>query len=246
MCRDGTVRSFSEAVRAKKAGLSGTGVNGAFTHPSIIVNAVYATLREAGAPLSESQEEQLHGIGDRYVQEETRRVASYDDDVLALRQVIEEAALKDRLYAEIDAMLSGEQRDVLHPEGTRGRTAADLFSSGLVWLQVAQPMGFNSRDELAKKLTNVLRAQEQIPEAEEATLSRIVTEWVAGLDDAFLSVRPARGHAAKYMPVAHVTAAARHQLVLRQRLLASIGDEGARKRIREQAFVRVPFSTVSD
>jgi hypothetical protein len=235
----------SEGVRAKKLGISGYHVNGAFTHPAITVNAVYVTLREAGQPLTESQEEALRALGDRFIAAETRRVAAYTDQTMEAQKVLDECTLKEELYSEVDKMLSEPQREALHPKAIRGTAGADLFSSGLVWMQVARPLSFTSRENLVTQLESKLLGGMGIPTENREAAKSIVAEWVAGLDDAFLSTPYSPEYAKGLQPVVHIFAGAKRFLVLRTRLIAAVSNADAQLKMRRDPGVIVPYLKVA-
>ena len=70
-------------------GLSGYATNGAFTHPSIVVNQVFATLREAGKPLTAEQERFVGELGTRFIAAEAKRVAGYGDATLEAQKLLD-------------------------------------------------------------------------------------------------------------------------------------------------------------
>lgn len=231
----------TQALKMQNSGLSGIGTNGAFTHPSIIVNQVWATLRELGRPLNEQQERALSDLGTRFIDAEARRVAAYDDSTFRAKQMLEEAVLKEDLYSKIDQLLTDAQREALHPAAVRGVMKADFFSSGIIWLQVARPMTFRSRAEFVEKLAPEVVRGERIDPAHSATVKAVVTEWVAGLPDAFIDAPYGAEVERAFLKVDHVIDAARQCLDLRERLARAISDDAATKNLRQGAGVIVPY-----
>jgi len=231
----------TQALKMQNSGLSGIGTNGAFTHPSIVVNQVYATLRELGTPLNEQQERALADLGTRFIEAEARRVAAYDDTTFRAKQMLEEALLKEDLYAKIDRILTEAQREALHPAAVRGVMKADFFSSGIIWLQVARPVSFADRNGLAERLAPEIVRGERLAPEHAATVKAVVTEWVAGLPDAFLEKPYSAEVERSFLKVDHVIDSARRCLDLRERLARTIGDEAATKNLRQGAGVIVPY-----
>jgi len=72
----------------------------------------------------------------------------------------------------------------------------------------------------------------------------IVAEWVAGLDDAFLSTPYSPEYAKGLQPVSHVFAAATRFLVLRKRLIAAVSNADAQLKMRGDPGVIVPYLRV--
>lgn len=232
---------LNEAAKIQQAGISGTGVNGPFTHPAFIVNQVYAALASSEQELSDSQVEQLRALGDRYVAAEATRAASYDDTTYGLQQVIEECALKDRLYGEIDALATPEQLAVLHPDDVRGFTQGDLFSSGMVWLQVARPMAFLARSDLAEQVANKIILGESLPAAHHELARSIIAEWASALPDDLLAEPLSPRAGSGMMKVTHITATAHEFLKLRYALATRVPDEAFQQRVKNGVRVLVPY-----
>jgi RNA polymerase sigma-70 factor (ECF subfamily) len=175
------------ALQIANAGVPGTGLNGSFTHPAVAANMVHAALAKSGRPLSEEQERALEELGRRYVAEETTRNAAYGEETLAFRKMVDEAALKDRLYSEVDALLTPEQRDLLHPEAIRGYSQVDLFSSGVLTYVHARPVPLADRATFVQQVTDRHIEELGLDAAARPVVEGLVREWAnrvakAGLD----------------------------------------------------------------
>ena len=134
-----------EALKMSKSGIQGTGLNGIFTHPSVMANMVHAALVKADVPLTAEQENLVYEIGLRYTEEDRRRLAGYADGTLGMEKLVEEADLRNRFFAEVYGSLSTEQRETIRPEGVRGLTSADLFSTGVLYAPLKRPLPFRDR-----------------------------------------------------------------------------------------------------
>lgn len=200
------------ALTLERDGVEGEGVNGAFTHPFVVANLAHAALRDAGAPLDGRQEEALAAAATRFLDEDRRRVAGYGEETLAFRRIVEECELKDRFFAELDAIVNERQREILHPEATRGRVALDVFSSGVVWAQFVTPLGARSADELRTNGTRLLAQSLGIEP--ESTLAPFVDEWVRGFPPGYLEAAPDPLSRRHWFPLERVRIAARRQLAL--------------------------------
>jgi len=181
---------IEQAVKAQKLGLSGTGVNGSFTHPALIVNNVHAMLAASPHPLTEAQEERLAEVGDQFVTDEAKRVAAFTEETLGIEKIISELALKDRLYGAIDELATEEQRELLHPEAIRGRLQADLFCAGLVLAGQAVPLTYTDEASLANALTNLAMSQLALGADHAETIRAHAQAWVSRFDNAYLAYKP--------------------------------------------------------
>jgi len=184
------------ALTLQQNGVEGTEVNGTFTHPSVLVNAVYGTLLQAKKPLSAEQEAKVSEIGHRYVDEDRRRLAAYAPGTLGIRKVVDEADLKERCIAEIERELTPEQREILHPSGTRGWTNLDLFSSGIMLGPLVRPVPFADRATLATLAAEAHARELKLAPEMRAALDAIVQPWVAAIPEEFLveEMTPIAGH----------------------------------------------------
>lgn len=175
------------ALKVDAAGLPGHGVNGSFTHPAVDVNVIHATLKAGGSALTGEQEERLGEIGRRYADEEARRAASYPEGTPELRKIADEAALKDRFYAEVDGVLTEGQRDFLHPESVRGMTQLDLFSSGIMTYLEIRPLDVKDREVAVRQMTDKHLEKFGLDPASRPVVEQLVRGWAekvaeAGLD----------------------------------------------------------------
>jgi RNA polymerase sigma-70 factor (ECF subfamily) len=231
---------IGEALKLQARDVPGTGLNGKFTHPSMLVNLIYATLAQSPVPLSEDQARQLDEIGLRFVEEDMRREASYGPATLPLRKVIEETALKDRFFRDVDGILTVEQRDVLHPADSRGYTTGDLFSSGLVWAQLARPLPIRDRADLEKQAIEVVMTSFDLAEDARPTVESIVATWSAGMSDEFLAEPMTTAVRMRIMRVDRIEKVARLTLDLLESLIGQLSFTDEQK-ANIDATVRVPF-----
>jgi len=194
----------------------------AWSNPSVLVNLVHATLREAGQPLTGPQEEDLDAIGLRFIDEDQRRLASYDDETIALQKRIDIVRLQDRAYTAIDRILNDAQRAALYPTGVRGIVGLDIFSGGTNWDEHWDPMPHEGRAGLREVVTGgyrkVLRAELA------ADIARIVADWEAKLPDSFVLAEPSaqRRQSNDMERSARILATADYQLTLMKAMLAQL------------------------
>ena len=93
----------------------GIGVNGKFTDPSFMTNAMISALKAAKVPLDEEQTRSLIATARRYMDEDARRRAGYDEFTFTIRKLYEEAELKDRFFEDALSLFTPEQRAAVAP-----------------------------------------------------------------------------------------------------------------------------------
>jgi hypothetical protein len=234
-------RLVKMALTAQRQGVPGTGTNGAFTHPSILANLVWSTLRAAGKPLDAAQEQRLGELADAAVEEDARRLAGYGEDTLALQRVWDETALKDRFYAGVDRLVTDAQREILHPAAVRGRLGFDLCSSGLVWATVCVPLPFTDVAGLKAAAVQRIVQQAQVPAEQRPVVVDAVADWASSFPPGWLDAPSSPLDLGGHMQVARVRVAAGKQLALERALLARLpADAPAAARVRAAAAVLVP------
>jgi RNA polymerase sigma-70 factor (ECF subfamily) len=239
------------AVEAVTAKTPGTGGNGAFTHPVVSLNLIAATLEQGGLPLEERQRDKLFEIGDRFLAEDDRRLGGYNEETFQLEKTIAECDLKDRMFAEVDAMLSEEQREFLHPATLRGRLGVDIFCSGVIYYTIARPVDFQTRDDLAAGLVAQYKSHENLSDADVEPFLPLAKEWADGFAETTLqasgdaitveSRKSSGGMLAGWQPVANAREAAVRQLELNRALYERLrGNESDRKALRASAMIYMP------
>lgn len=231
------------AIKVDAAGLPGHGVNGSFTHPAVDVNVIHATLRAGGHALSAEQEERLGEIGRRYADEEARRSAGYAEGTLELRKIAEEAAVKDRFYEEVDALLTTGQRDFLHPESVRGMTQLDLFSSGIMTYLEMRPLDVKDREVAVKLVTEKHLEKLGLDPASRPVVEQLVRGWAEKVSEAGLD---APREKAVSMPLltrsARVRKAAQLQLELWDEIQRRVPmTEEQKRKLAAETNIVVPF-----
>ncbi len=232
----------SAAISAQNAEVPGTGVNGAFSHPSIMANLVQATLIEAGEPLDEDQEKQLRELGRKYVEEDARRLDGYPEGTLALEKTIDEAALKDRFYADVDRLVTSVQREILHPEAIRGRLTLDLFSSGIIWLTMAEATRYTDREDLVRQITRAAMQHFTLADEHKDAVHEAARRWGGSFTQEYLDEEADALSQAGRVTVARVNVAARSQLVFYKTLLERLpADSELAKRVRNSTRIVLPL-----
>ncbi len=228
------------ALTLANRGVPGTGANGAFTHPSFVVNAVAANLDALAMPLDAEQRRRLATIGSDFAARDHKRLANYPDDALVLLKLIEEVELKAALYESIFEVLRPAQADALSPPAVRGRVRADLHSEGLVWAGRVQMMGYRDPPHLVELIEGTFISVVQETSRERA--HDIVVRWVEDLPAALVDWKPDALDRIGMLPARHATACARQSLTRIESLLrdADMGERG-NAAVRQSQGTIVPF-----
>jgi hypothetical protein len=223
-----------------KTGVSNA--NGAFTHPAFMVNAIVATLEAAGKPLTDDQDAHLVKAAELYTAREKARVDAYESHVFALEKVIDEGALRDDFFTAAEGILKPEQRAVLWPPGTKGRLGVDVFSSGLLWTTVAQPLPFKDRDVLVSDVADVLVNSFSLAEDRRPVARAAAVEFVNAFPAAELDTKVSGLSTMGLLPTPLVRDAAKRWLAALQRVVREGRlDEETTVRIRGYQPVTVPI-----
>lgn len=226
---------ITEAIKLEQAGVP-------WSSPSFLANLVHATLREAGQPLDARQEEALGAIGLRHVDEDTRRRAGYGETTPRMRQMVEEARMLDRLFAEVDPILTAAQRAVLYPPGVRGIVGLDVFGSSSVWDENLGRLKHADRAGLRVAATEAHAKDLGLRPELRTHLESAVAEWERTLPDSFVlyEVDAAAKDDVKMERSDRVLLAADRQLALYEALLARaplLDEEKQRILAREEVLV---------
>ncbi|HEU4395894.1 MAG TPA: RNA polymerase sigma factor [Planctomycetota bacterium] len=223
--------------------LPGTGINGAFTHPSVMANSMVVTLEDAGKPLTSSQVETLGKIGREFSDRDRARESGYDERTPALQKALEEAALKDQFFEAAAGLMNSEQRDVLWPPAIKGLLNLDLFSSAIMLGQLALPLPAKSRDEFATRVESALIGRLGVPEDKREAIKGVVAPWAAELPAAWFETE--FDVLAGATPILHkdfVLDAGRRLTPLMLRITNDLGlDEATAKRLRDNPVIFVPW-----
>jgi RNA polymerase sigma-70 factor (ECF subfamily) len=237
---------MTQARKLEAGGLPGTTINGVFTHPVVQVNMIYATLLQAGKPLSGAQQEQLGEVGTSFFELDKQRLAGYHARTMGLQKLIDETALKDRFYRAVDELLTVEQRAILHPPATKDYVGVDFFSSGLVWGQKARTLRFKTRQDLAEQALVKFSTLLRLDDAKRAKALTAFGAWANSMSDDYLAEAATAATRQRMIKTGRVRVAAHAQLQLQHALLTQVGlDEEQHKALLELSVVLVPFRSGS-
>lgn len=233
------------AITLNRAGVPGTGPNGAFSHPAFMTNAIAANLEALGMPLDAAQRERLGRLGNDYTRRDEARLGAYEDGLLELRKIVEEAELKEAYFADVFAMLNAAQREALSPALSRGRVRLDVFSAALVWAGRVQPIGYRDEAHLAELLES--RFMSAVVADSRDGAHQIVMAWVERLPNEITSFRPDPLDQAGLMRSEHVNRCANELVKLIETLRrdGALGD-AADATLQRFGSAVVPFVTGAD
>jgi len=237
---NGTLIKAAAKIQDK---IPGSGINGSYTHPAFMANAIASTLDAAGLPLSDSQAEALGRIGREFSDRDRARLQGYDERTMELQKVLDEAENKDRFFEQAFAVLSPEQRETLSPAATRGVLSLDLFSSGLMLAQHVLPLRAKDREGFVAQVEKTFQEHMKAPEDRKADLRVAIEAWAADLPEEWFSQETeAIMNVQPILRVSTVEEMGRRQLPFFRRIVEEMGlpEESARA-IRTGGVVLVPM-----
>jgi hypothetical protein len=227
--------------------LPGTGVNGKFTDPAFMVNAMAATLEATEAPLSADQQKALEEVARTWMAADERRRQGYDENTYGLRQLYEEAELKGKFFEDAFARLTPGQVELLSPEDTRGRVRVDLFSSGLLYAALARPTPFTTDDELVEACLQGATGLFRFSAEERESARQVISVWASAVPRDLVDRETNALDLQGLVHVDRVNAWARHSLDLVKSLESELElDEDRRNRGRQARMVPVPIRRPAD
>ncbi|MHC4817614.1 MAG: hypothetical protein ACYTF8_06140 [Planctomycetota bacterium] len=238
---------IGEALKMSKSGIQGTGLNGIFTHPAFMANMVHAALTKADMPLTAEQEKLVYEIGLRYTEEDRQRLAGYDEGALGMEKLVGEADLRDRFFAEVYASLSPEQRERIRPEGVRGLTNVDLFSTGVLYGPLTRPLPFHDRAGLEANVVARAMNKLTLDEASGAVVQDAVRRWADSLPEGFLDTPLPRGGPLASHKADRIRVASQSQARLLRDLATRLNlNEAQLKSLQDEVGVLVPYLLESE
>jgi len=230
------------AMRLAQKGVAGSDVNGAFSNPGFMSNALAATLLALDMPLDAQQSVRLAALTNDFAAREAKRVAGYDETTYTLQKLVDESRLKHEYFQKVFALLTPQQSDALRPEAVRGRLQLDIFCESLAWAGKAGPALFGDRADLANKVGGWVISRGALPASEQERAKALVTAWVDRLPDDFLAVTPDALDEKGMLQVDRVVASAAHVLELLKTLENELDlDDAQRARLHAVPGSVVPY-----
>ncbi|MGK0202876.1 MAG: hypothetical protein ACI9S9_001949, partial [Planctomycetota bacterium] len=167
----------SEIPTLLKAGLPGTGPNGAYTHPLVVANTLASTLNAAGQPLDAAQSAALAGLVRSFTAElDGVAAGQYEFESETMMHEIE---AKERFYTEMSQRLTPEQFAAIYPKGSTDYDGLSLFGTGLMTRHLLRPIKAANAADFARRAGNRLGDELGFSDADTVRL-RTVLESVSG------------------------------------------------------------------
>ncbi|MHC4849352.1 MAG: hypothetical protein ACYTEG_12975 [Planctomycetota bacterium] len=160
-----------------------------WSHPTVQLNLLDATLSSASKPLVEQQVAPIQAIGLQSVDADARRKESYGANVTAVRKRLDKSNSQGQLFAAVEPILTAEQKAVLWPAGVRGIVALDVFSAASVWDEHLEHLAHTGRESLRQSVSNGLAKHMGLRAELGPQLLQVVTEWEQRFADEFLLAR---------------------------------------------------------
>ncbi|MHC4861323.1 MAG: RasGAP domain-containing protein, partial [Planctomycetota bacterium] len=222
--------------------LPGNGVNGRFTDPAFMLNAMASALEAAGSPLTPEQSKALEAVARTWMAADASRRQGYDEEAYALRRLYEEAELKGRFFDDSFVKLTAEQVTILSPETSRGRVRMDLFSSGLLYAALVRPIPFTDDDVLLDAYVRGAAGQFKLSAEEQTRAREVIADWLSDVPPDLMELETNALDLEGLVHVDRVNAWARQTLSLLKSLVAEFGeDEARRESARRNQVVVVPL-----
>ena len=119
--------------------------------------------------------------------------------------------------------LTPEQRARIRPEGVKGLTNVDLFSTGVLFGPLKRPLPFRDREDLEARVVARAMGKLELDEAAQTVVQDVVRSWADALPRGYLDVPvPVGGRLAQHK-ADRIRIAARAQAKL-MRELAKVSD----------------------
>ena len=208
----------------------GSGINGAFTHPVIAANQIYAALSAAGHALDDDQRAALDRIMKEHAAKDpTLRIAGSETE-MQLEALAKEAQLKHEFYTQARGLLNKDQFDALYHKDTAGHSSLDLFGSGLMLSQYAQPLSVTGPEQMAQKTTQALSSQLGLTGDAAKQLESTISEWSRTYPESYWDTKASALEHNRMMKTSRIRDAITRQVQLRQMILQNVTLTAAQRR----------------
>ncbi len=198
-----------------KSGLPGYGPNGAYTHPLVVANVLANTLAASGQALTPAQQGKIEGLVRSFTVENQSIAASTHE--FAVEQLLAEAEMKDRFYAEIGSQLAPEQQETMNPKGASAYDGAGLFNTGLMTRPFAEGVPVANAAEFARVASNRLGEDLGLDEATAAQVRGVVERVTAAAPELWRDASDTTERNLRMLKSGRTAAALRRQVeVLRE------------------------------
>jgi|GEM_PF-3344447 len=215
-------------------------INSEYTHPAVLSNLMASQLDEQGTPLSESQRAQFAAIGDAYTPKWDALQASYTDQSLGLRKLMDEYELKQATMDQFWAVLTSEQSASLVDPEVKGVVGFDLFSPGFLFQTVIDPMKLEEESGLKGRLAELLGGRLGIEEADLNAIDFLLQDYVRIATPRI--THPTSRFGVMFPMVVDVVAFGRAQLALMEGIQSTLTlSPESSKRLRDDQSIQTPY-----
>lgn len=223
-----------------KAGLPGTGANGAYTHPLVSANILAKTLAAAGLDMDATQRDKIAGL----VRASTIENQAVADSVqeFDLQRVAAEVEAKDRFYREVASQLTPEQYRVMFPEGSDRFEGTSLFHSSLFTAQLIEPVSAAGPADFAGSVAQTFGKQVGLDEAAAGQVRAIVERMASSAPELWQQPANQVETSLRMMRSGRTGAAMRHQIEMMREILRQVPMTPAqRKKFTSMKRLFVPL-----
>jgi anti-sigma-K factor RskA len=223
-----------------KAGLPGTGANGAYTHPLVSANILAKTLAAAGVEMDATQRDKIAGLV-RASTIENRAVADSVQE-FDLQRVAAEVEAKDRFYREVASQLTPEQYRVMFPEGADRFEGTSLFHSSLFTAQLIEPVSAAGPADFAGSVAQTFGKQVGLDEAAAGQVRAIVERMASAAPELWQQPASQVETDLRMMRSGRTGTAMRHQIEMMREILRQVPMTPAqRKKFTSMKRLFVPL-----
>lgn len=225
-----------------KAGLPGTGANGAYTHPLVVANTLASTLQAAGQGLDPGQQAALDGLVKSFGAELDGVAANQYE--FAGESLLQEVEAKDRFYEEMSQRLTPEQFAAIYPEGSTDYDGLSLFGSGLLTRQFVKPVKAKSPTEFARRVGTRLGDELGLNDAETKQLRSVIEASAAGAAELWQHPSSDAESKLSFMRKGRTMMAMRHQVSMMRQIVRTMNLSAEQKqKLMKFRGVMVPLPT---
>jgi len=238
--RNGALVVIAKAILDAK--VPGSGINGSFSHPSVVSNQIGAVLQAAGLSLNKEQQQSMERIRSFYAaKDRSLRITALSRD-FGIENLLEEVDFKNNFYNEARALLSPEQRAALSSDTIRGRTHLDVFDTGIILSQYARPVRVKDAADLAATWSRRMKFEVPLDAAGKKALNGILTSYANKFPPSFWEYKPDALDQKKMMKSSRIRDALRRQVEMMQQIMNTVPlspkDLAA---LKKQMLVLVPY-----
>ncbi len=238
--RNGDLMVIAKAIMDAK--IPGAGVNGAFSHPSVVSNQIGAVLQAAGLNLDEGQQQSMERIRLFYAAKDKSLRLMAESRDLGMDNLLEEVDFKNNFYNEARAILSADQRAALSSDAIRGRTHLDIFDTSIVLAQYAKRVRVKDAADLVATWSKKLRFEVPLDDAGKRALNGILTAYANKFPPSFWEHKADALDRKGMMKSSRIRDALRRQVDMMRQIMNTVPMSAKdRAFFKTTMFVMVPY-----